>query len=579
MIARFKKTSRTQWAGAMLLLAVLACVVLTNAYVAKADFVFGTPVNLGPAVNSSLNDGAAITTSDGLSLSFLRWAPNSGGPFEVWLSTRVTIDAAWGDAVNYGPPIDSLINELPGHILSFETADGLEMYGDRPGEYGGNDLYVRKRDSKDEPWGPNENLGPVVNSSSDESWPSISRDGLELYFDSSRPNGSGSYDLWVTKRTTRDAPWAEPVNLSSNVNSTASDGRPCLSPDGLTLFFDAKERPEGYGMRDLYMTRRASRSAPWQEAVNLGPIVNSSANEEVAFISADGSTLYFDSSRPGGYGGQDIWKVSILPVVDLNGDRKVDFKDFQKLVQYMGQYEPSCDIAPLPNGDGIVDIKDLNLLSEYLMKELLPVAHYKFDEIEGSIAEDSMGNNEGTLHGEPIWQPDGGKVGGALLLDGVDDYVSTDFILDPAEGSFSVFAWIKGGSKGQVVIGQRDTSDGRNTQAGSEWLWADSSYGRLITRLMHPPFDPLLSETVITDGQWHHIGLVFDIDSLKRYLYVDGAEVVKDTDLVGGVNSNGGLHIGANKTLDAASFFSGLIDDVRIYGRVLSEEEITELAK
>jgi bla regulator protein BlaR1 len=59
MIAKFKKTSRSRWAGAMLLLAILACVVLTNAYVAKADFVFGEPTNLGPTINSSYGDGGA----------------------------------------------------------------------------------------------------------------------------------------------------------------------------------------------------------------------------------------------------------------------------------------------------------------------------------------------------------------------------------------------------------------------------------------------------------------------------------------------------------------------------------------
>jgi hypothetical protein len=96
---------------------------------------------------------------------------------------------------------------------------------------------------------------------------------------------------------------------------------------------------------------------------------------------------------------------------------------------------------------------------------------------------------------------------------------------------------------------------------------------------MHPPFDPLLSESVITDGQWHHIGLVYDFVGLYRYLYVDGVEVAKDTDFVGGVGSDGGLYFGAGKMLDASSFFSGLIDDVRIYDEVLSAEEIEAMAR
>ncbi len=72
---------------------------------------------------------------------------------------------------------------------------------------------------------------------------------------------------------------------------------------------------------------------------------------------------------------------------------------------------------------------------------------------------------------------------------------------------------------------------------------------------------------------------MYDYDGLHRYLYVDGAEVAKDTDVVGGVGSNGGLYFGAGKMLDAGSFFSGLIDDIRIYDEVLSAEEVADLAR
>jgi len=203
------------------------------------------------------------------------------------------------------------------------------------------------------------------------------------------------------------------------------------------------------------------------------------------------------------------------------------------------------------------------------------IAYWKLDETEGDVAEDTASDHHGSLNGEPVWQPDGGKFAGALEFDGIDDYMSTPFILNPAKGSFSVSAWIKGGAPGQVIISQSDA--GRDP--GNTWLMADASYGRLMTRLMHPPFSPLVSESVITDGQWHHVGLVFDLIALHRYLYVDGIEVAKDSDLVAGVGSDGSLYIGANKTLDAASFFSGLIDDIRICDVALTAEEIASLAQ
>jgi hypothetical protein len=130
-----------------------------------------------------------------------------------------------------------------------------------------------------------------------------------------------------------------------------------------------------------------------------------------------------------------------------------------------------------------------------------------------------------------------------------------------------------------VILSQSDTVINNTTQLGNSWLWADSSYGRLITRLMHPPFDPLMSESVIIDGQWHHVGIVYDIIGLRRYLYVDGVMVAKDTTIVGGEGLESGLYIGAGESLVPSSFFSGLIDDVRIYDGVLSPEEVATLAQ
>jgi len=267
----------------------------------------------------------------------------------------------------------------------------------------------------------------------------------------------------------------------------------------------------------------------------------------------------------------------LLP--DFNGDGKVDLKDFSKLAEYWLQDESSVDISPPPNGDGIVDIQDLAIFAEYWLKDFRLIAHWKLDETEGTIGYDNIGDNDGTLNGNPLWQPIGGKVDGALEFDGIDDYVSIDFVLNPAEGAFSVFSWIKGGAPGQVIISQRDTTIGGTTHPGSAWLCARASDGRLMTGLMATVFRPLVSESVITDGQWHHIGLVYDFDGLYRYLYVDGAEVAEDTNVVGGVHSDGGLYFGAGKYLAAADFWSGLIDDVRIYNRVLSAEDIEALAR
>ena len=578
MIAKFKKTSRPRWAGAMLLIVVLACVVLTNAYVARADIIFGTPINLGSMVNSSYDECTPYISPDGLTLYFSEYVnnrPDGHGGIDIWLSTRETVKADWGIPLNIGPPINTSADD--GSICISDS--GLELYfsSNRAGGNGDWDLWVATRATTDAPWSEPVNLGSTVNSGYTELCPSLSSDGLSLYFSDGpltfRPDGVGDGDLWVATRASICDPWGPPENLGPKVNSSVNDFSPNISSDGLTLFFQSR-RGTG-GPADIWVTTRATTEDEWGAPVSLGSQINSAQSDCNPSISADGTTLYFSSSkRDGGQGGWDLFQVSILPVVDLNGDGKVDFKDLRKLAQYWGQNEPSCDIAPLPSGDGIVDEKDLNILAAHLMKELQPVAHWKLDEAEGNIAEDSIGNNDGTLNGNPVWQPNGGAVAGALQLDGVDDYISTTFSISPINGSFSAFAWIKGGAPGQVIICQTGSTD-----VSSRWLWADPSYGRLMTWLMHPTFDPLVSEKVITDGHWHHVGLVYDLDELRRYLYVDGREVAKDTDYVGVVDSNGGLYFGANKTLDTAAFWSGLIDDIRIYDEVLSAEEVADLAR
>jgi len=80
---------------------------------------------------------------------------------------------------------------------------------------------------------------------------------------------------------------------------------------------------------------------------------------------------------------------------------------------------------------------------------------------------------------------------------------------------------------------------------------------------------PMLSQAIITDGNWHRIGFVWD--GSHRHLYVDGTEVAKDTAPLSALEgSDGGLYFGVGSTLVPGTFFSGLIDDIRIYNRVVA---------
>jgi hypothetical protein len=366
MIAKFKKTSRKRSVAAVLVLAALACITLTDAYSAP-PFIFGTPTNLGPMVNSAYADNGTSLSADGLELYFGSDRPGGSGGQDIWVTTRETKDDDWGQPVNLGPPVNSSDWDWMPSI----SADGLTLYfgSMRPGGSGNYDLWVTTRETTNANWGTPVNLGPPVNSSADEIGPSISADGLSLYFSEYevfRPGGYGLTDMWVTTRRTVSDPWGTPMNLGSTVNSSSWDDVPSISADGLLLFF--RRWPGGYGADDIWVTTRATKDDAWEAPVNLGPLVNSWSREVSPDISADGSTLYFSSDRPGGFGSWDLWQVRVRPmrvIADFNWDGKVDFKDFSKLAQYLGQYEPWVDIAPAPPpGDGIVDYKDVGVFSE-----------------------------------------------------------------------------------------------------------------------------------------------------------------------------------------------------------------------
>ena len=251
-------------------------------------------------------------------------------------------------------------------------------------------------------------------------------------------------------------------------------------------------------------------------------------------------------------------------IIDFNGDGIIDAADICVMIDHWGENYSLCDIGPTPFGDGIVDVHDLIVLAEHLFEEVddpTLIAHWPLDEAQGVIAYDSASDCDGTLIGGPVWKPDGGIVAGALQFDGIDDYVSTQPVLNPGDSALSVVAWIKGGTPGQVVLSQVD---------GVSWLCMDSVEGCLMTELKGTgrSASSLRSQTNITDGTWHEVGLVWD--GSYRCLYVDEVEVAKDAAPLSAVEaSQGGLYLGVGNTFAPGTFFSGLIDDVRIYNLAL----------
>lgn len=143
-----------------------------------------------------------------------------------------------------------------------------------------------------------------LNSERWESQAAISCDGNTLYFASNRPGGLGGTDLWVSERRP-DGSWDAPRNLGPKINTPADEEAPFITNDGKTLYFSSTGHP-GMGEQDIFISWKDA-DGEWTSPVNLGPPVNTAYRELGFFLSADGQTGYFASDRPDGFGGMDVF--------------------------------------------------------------------------------------------------------------------------------------------------------------------------------------------------------------------------------------------------------------------------------
>jgi hypothetical protein len=257
---------------------------------------WSTPVNLGPVVNQSrksdLNTHPAIS-KNGLSLYVSSTRPggvngdNTGNTLEIWVSQRASRQAPWGplvnlDAFNTEPVINSI--GYPTGVPNF-SPDGHFMFfhSTRPDGLGSSDLYVSWRIDKRNDFGWQEpvNLGPLINSPQDDDAPNYFEDEetgiITMYFASTRPGGpegSAPGSEHIYASTLGDAGLFGAAVLVPELSSTSNETRTAIRRDGLE-FFLTSTRPNGLiGVNDIWVSARESTLDPWSTPVNLGATVN-----------------------------------------------------------------------------------------------------------------------------------------------------------------------------------------------------------------------------------------------------------------------------------------------------------------
>ena len=262
--------------------------------------------------NTPVWDGGLSFTEDGLACYFHSDRDSKYGTEDIFVSRRAGPDAPWGKPEKLGAPINTFGEDFSAYILNGERT--LYYASNRIGGMGNYDLYISERASPAVPWGTPVNLGPAINSRYTESSPSLTPDGLELYFADyrdtvPRPGGMGRADIWVARRASVDAPWEPAVSVGPPIDSRWDETGPRLSPDGLILFF-AVDRDFEW-QYDIWYSTRESLGSPWREPKRLrAPINLPDSDDTGGVISPDGTFLYFASSRLNRKS-KDIWYAPI----------------------------------------------------------------------------------------------------------------------------------------------------------------------------------------------------------------------------------------------------------------------------
>ena len=284
---------------------LVGAIVLVSAFTAPSGAQkysdWSEPINLGPNVNSTGMDRGPAISKDELSLYFASSRPGGFGGEDIYVSQRETRDSEWGPAMNLGPNINTSFDE---RVPAF-SRDGHLMFfaSNRPGgAFPGINIWVSRRENThdDFAWQPAENLGAGVNSFSLDEGPSYFENdevGVpQLYFSSSRLSG-GPGSIFVSEQAA-DGSFG-PAVLVFELSGLGNTRRPSIGHNGLEIFFGS-ERAGIPNSQDLWVATRETVFDAWSDPINLGSPVNSELVDVQPYVSSDRETLFFASNRPGG---------------------------------------------------------------------------------------------------------------------------------------------------------------------------------------------------------------------------------------------------------------------------------------
>lgn len=254
-----------------------------------------TEENVGELFNDEKSNFNPLISADGKSFAYMV----SLKFYDAVMFSKL-VNGKWTAPVNITPELQSDGD----FYISCLSADGKLLFLSKD-DHVTSDIYVSSYDGNT--WSKTVKLNKNINTKYWESHGFISEDGMELVFASDRPGGFGGLDLYISRKVNGD--WGPAVNIGPQINTEFNEDRPFLINNGKTLFFSSQGH-ENMGGYDLFRSDLQSNGL-WSEPKNLGYPINTPDDDIFFMPVGDGKSGYYSKFKEtGGYGKEDIYKVT-----------------------------------------------------------------------------------------------------------------------------------------------------------------------------------------------------------------------------------------------------------------------------
>jgi outer membrane protein OmpA-like peptidoglycan-associated protein/tetratricopeptide (TPR) repeat protein len=270
--------------------------------------------NLGNTINSSFSDHSPVLSLTDSLLLFTSRRANAtapkeeydGEPFEdIFYSTKI-------DSIHWTEPISFQLNTT-GHDASIQLYDKdtkLFLYS----FLHGGDIYTSTKENGT--WSKPQSV-EEINTIDFEADVFLTADGKTLYYATNHFKKNGDLDIYYLTKNA-DGSWSKPTSLSSVINTDEDEDAPYISADGSTMYFSSRGHTS-MGGYDIFKSTWDSTSNKWNKPINLGYPVNT-PDDDLYFVMSHTSTkAYFSSYRTGGFGEKDIYELTPIEMVTIDG--------------------------------------------------------------------------------------------------------------------------------------------------------------------------------------------------------------------------------------------------------------------